>query len=125
MAKFPRFKPKTFYHGTYQSKVPEILKSGLVAGRYTGVSGHEHAYLSPDKEFALNHSPHREYAVEFDIPKDKVFEGNNEIDWMHSGKPVWHLAYMPEIALTRGGVPRKYLKAVIVRGVRTPVGAGK
>lgn len=102
-----------FYHGTDKQARQKIEEVGLVPGQFTRGTVQQFVFMSKSSKFAKTFGPD---LVEIHLPKSVIYEGNSQPDWIRSGKPVWVKNYKAE-ALAKG-IPKKYIKAVIVNGRR-------
>lgn len=104
-----------FYHGTDEKNdLDNILKTGIISGQHLKKNMQPYVFVNRNKKRASHFG---KYLIEINIPKNMVYIGNNDIDWPRD-KPVWEKTYDQNDAITRGGIPRRYIKAVIINGVR-------
>lgn len=101
------------YHGTDRASRVAIEEVGLLPGQFTKGTIQPFVYMSKSKRFATTFGGD---VVEIHVPKALVYEGSTQGGWIASGKPIWLKTYKPE-AIAKG-LPRKYIRAVIVNGKR-------
>lgn len=107
-----------YYHGVGEKEdVDNILKVGLVAGLHLKKNSLPYVYIAKHKKFASHYGKYSGAVIELNIPKSKIHTGNEEGSWIQSGKPIWQKGYREE-AIVKGGIPKKYVKAIIINGVR-------